>query len=233
MIQFNQDAFIKPIIHASKYPWAPVSGFFIGKKSSSSDQDGDSSASASTSASKSKGKSASSSGSDTIVVVDAIPVFHNAIVSPVLEVAAMMVSEYAAANELVVVGYYTANQRSDDVSLNPVVKKVVQRIIQTFSDGFVAVINNEKIASDKSFPYNIHQGANLDIVISSYEESDQSSQNGSQKTKAIKAEFSPSLKEIQSNLSKVLKRGDFEKTFHDFEESLTDVSLDWRNLQLL
>lgn len=231
MIQFNQDAFIKPIIHASKYPWAPVSGFFIGKKSSQSDQDVDSSSSSAASASGSKGKSTSSSGSDVIVVVDAIPIFHNAIVSPVLEVAAMIVSEYAAANGLVVVGYYSANQKSDDISINPVVKKVAQRIIQSFPDGFVAVINNEKIASDKSFPYNIHQGTDLSISIHSYEEGDQSSQ--SQKSKPAKAEFSPSLKEIQSNLSKVLKRGDYESTFHDFEESLTDVSLDWRNLKLL
>lgn len=217
-IEFNDNAFIKPIIHASKFPWAPVSGFFIGKKGIAmkkvvSDED-DANVD-----DKGKGKKVfdkDNDNDDVISVVDAIPIFHNSIVLPVLEIAAMIMSEYAADSGLVIVGYYSANQRCDDTSPNIVAKKVTQKIISLFPDGFLAVINNEKIANEKSFPFSVYQGQQLESLVSNPDEAEIQSSTTSVTSKKGKSSsnqiiLSKPLLEIQSQLTKILQKGDYEK----------------------
>ena len=76
----SRDAGLKPVLHAAKHPASPVLGVLLGKDN------------------ESKGMQVSSSGdSSRVTVCDAVPLFHNIPLAPMLEMAMMQVTDARAA----------------------------------------------------------------------------------------------------------------------------------------
>lgn len=109
------EAYAKVAFHACKYLTHPLTGLLLGYVSDKSVQ-----------------------------IVDAIPLFHSAIVSPTMELALLQVDDYASKRELKLIGVYTATsftvKASTEPSVNVAVSKVATKLKQFFNDAFVFVV---------------------------------------------------------------------------------------------
>jgi hypothetical protein len=245
---FSAAAFSKPILHAAKFPWAQVSGFFIGRVKVRASSSGDDEAGASSSSTTTVAGEASGA---IVEVVDAIPLFHNPILTPILDVAAMIVTEYGLSlsdsgkeKRLSIVGFYCGNSRSNDISPNVVARKAALNIVmhqqqqQQPQVGFLAVIDNELIANPKAIPFIIYSGKQMDTPVfgtgSSSSSHSGNEGRGKKSSPAASLALAVHLEDpsCQERLTQQLKDRVHELSLVDFEESLHDVSCDWRNLIL-
>ncbi|KIJ37577.1 hypothetical protein M422DRAFT_69277 [Sphaerobolus stellatus SS14] len=125
----SHPAYAKILLHAAKYPHAPVNGVLIGKKSN---------------------------GSNSIVIEDAVPLLHMwTSLSPMMEIGLDLAGTHAEALGLQLLGYYQATERLDDTALAPVGERVVSKIKEKFSDAIALVVDGEKIGSGEAalIPY--------------------------------------------------------------------------------
>ena len=102
-VTFSTTAYSKIILHTAKYPWAAVNGLLLG-----------------------------SIDAHAIDVTDAVPLFHTAVLAPMLEVAMMLVDEYCQSEQspagLSIVGYYHANARNNDGEIPSLARIVSEKI---------------------------------------------------------------------------------------------------------
>ncbi|RUP21998.1 hypothetical protein BC936DRAFT_139131 [Jimgerdemannia flammicorona] len=120
-------AYALPILHAAKYPFAEVSGVLLAKKLASNDE-------------------------PTIMIVDAVPLFHQWIaLTPMLEVALSLIELYAAENNLQIIGYYHANEALTDHTLTSTATRIADKLRQNSTPHAVAwVIDNEKLEQEQN-----------------------------------------------------------------------------------
>ncbi|KAF9103716.1 hypothetical protein BGX27_010409 [Mortierella sp. AM989] len=129
-MKFAHKSYLKPLLHAAKYPTAAVNGVFL-----------------------------ASDSSDAVVDAVPLFHFWN-MLTPMLEVAITQVDLHCKANGLRIIGYYEANERLDDGALSLVGQKIASQILQVAPDAFAVVINNENISSEEVafLPYQFKEG---------------------------------------------------------------------------
>ncbi|KAI7866766.1 hypothetical protein BDF14DRAFT_1809742 [Spinellus fusiger] len=110
-------AYAVPLLHAAKYPAATVCGVLLGKTDGSK-----------------------------VHVVSALPFFHHwTALTPMLEVALQQAEAYAAHQGLVIVGWYQANKRADDMTLHENAVRVCQTIQNNTQHAIAFVIDNRQL----------------------------------------------------------------------------------------
>lgn len=155
----SPEAYTKALLHCYKYPTQPVLGMLVGKRL------GDGAATA-VSAGGSDGSShatgerqavdagaVSSGGGYSCYVMDAVPLFHAQALctpSPAQEVAYIHVQSTAKAAGQTLLGIYVANDRLDDRSITPAVRRVVEKLqsrLPSPAKLLVWFIHNDRLTS--------------------------------------------------------------------------------------
>ncbi|XP_030385884.1 ER membrane protein complex subunit 8/9 homolog isoform X2 [Scaptodrosophila lebanonensis] len=184
--KISERAYTKLIFHAAKYPHLAVNGVLLGEKSP-------------------KGS--------TVVIVDAIPLFHQCLhVTPMAEIALMQIDAYAEQSGLIVSGYYAAaeNFYDNQIERAPAVK-IADKIQENNKDACFALIDNRLMSLD-------HERAALLVYNCSGEPGRWSKANYtlSQSTQTLEA------------VSSLLKRGAMRDVI-DFDNHLDNPENDWTN----
>ncbi|KAF9413427.1 hypothetical protein BGZ94_000728 [Podila epigama] len=123
-------AYLKPLLHAAKYPTTAVNGVFL-----------------------------SDNNASVVVDAVPFFHFWNTL-TPMLEVAVAQVEHYATANNLKIIGYYEASEKDVQVNLSTVGQKIASKILETNSDAFAVVIKNADISNGQVafLPYQFKEG---------------------------------------------------------------------------
>ncbi|XP_011038845.1 PREDICTED: ER membrane protein complex subunit 8/9 homolog [Populus euphratica] len=115
--EISQNAYIKLVLHSLKHKTSAVNGVFVG-----------------------------SSCDDVVQIIDSVPLFHNHLgLLPPLEISLIMIEEYYSARGLGIVGYFHANERSDDVELGNVAKNIGDHIYRYFPQAAILLLDNKKL----------------------------------------------------------------------------------------
>ncbi|KAF9666555.1 hypothetical protein SADUNF_Sadunf16G0241100 [Salix dunnii] len=115
--EISQNAYIKLVLHSLKHKTSAVNGVFLG-----------------------------SSCDDVVQIIDSVPLFHNHLgLLPPLEISLIMIEEYYVARGLGIVGYFHANERSDDVELGNVAKNIGDHIYRYFPQAAILLLDNKKL----------------------------------------------------------------------------------------
>uniref|UniRef100_A0A0G4HNS3 MPN domain-containing protein n=1 Tax=Chromera velia CCMP2878 TaxID=1169474 RepID=A0A0G4HNS3_9ALVE len=128
---FDDDAYVKMILHSLKYAKEDVNGILIGTRTD---------------------------GSGDIVFKDAIPLFHTYILDPMMKLAFSMVDEYAASLDppQQIVGYYHVEaEGSNHVGQNETAKATSVKIAANLSGKVPAAfftVDSEKLAESDDDP---------------------------------------------------------------------------------
>ncbi|GAA5816381.1 hypothetical protein MFLAVUS_009909 [Mucor flavus] len=187
--QVDVHAYAVPLLHAAKYPSYAVCGVLLGTNTT-----------------------------DGLQVKTAVPFFHHwTTLTPMLEVALKQTELYAKKNNLVIVGCYYSNARTEDNVLPDRAIKLAETIKKNNGDkAIIFLVNNKqfsKLEQDES-------------AITPYLNTDN-------QWKKVKEPFnSEEISLIEKDTySKV--RGLFSSSaynrVHDFDEHVENVSLDWLN----
>ncbi|GJJ76735.1 ER membrane protein complex subunit 8/9 [Entomortierella parvispora] len=123
-------AYLKPLLHAAKYPTVAVNGVLLAEQ-----------------------------GSNKVVDAVPFFHFWNSL-TPMLEVAMTQVDLYSKANGLRIIGYYEANERVDNEALSLVGQKIADQILKVEPEAFALVVKNENISSEEIayIPYQYKEG---------------------------------------------------------------------------
>ncbi|KAI8818199.1 uncharacterized protein EV422DRAFT_539034 [Fimicolochytrium jonesii] len=137
-------AYLKLVLHATKYAVSGVTGVLIGTKAAD----------------------------DNIEVTDAIPLFHSHPLAPTLEVALQQIQIHCNQLSLAVVGFYCANQLESDKEVSPVVAKIATKIDDNLGGGALLLVwDSAKFRSEKSFavtPRTLTSGGSWTLLQSNY-----------------------------------------------------------------
>eukprot|EP01118_Nematostelium_gracile_P002225 TRINITY_DN1245_c0_g1_i1.p1 TRINITY_DN1245_c0_g1~~TRINITY_DN1245_c0_g1_i1.p1 ORF type:complete len:188 (-),score=43.48 TRINITY_DN1245_c0_g1_i1:73-636(-) len=119
MASVSSQAYCKILLHAHKYPSQPIFGLLLGKESNSSVQ-----------------------------IEDAVPLFHDKVVGPMLEVGLMQVDLMAERMNLKIVGLYTANEHLFNNLLSPLMLEIGDKIKTYFPSTCILLVDNLKISKE-------------------------------------------------------------------------------------
>ncbi|KZV84929.1 UPF0172-domain-containing protein [Exidia glandulosa HHB12029] len=115
----SHQAYIKIVFHAAQHPHKPVNGVLLGRSTGSS-----------------------------VDVVDTIPLLHHwTSLSPSMEIGLDLAYGHAESEQLTVVGYYQATERTDDNALAPVGERVASKIKERFAQAIALVIDGQTLGS--------------------------------------------------------------------------------------
>ncbi|KAK9813344.1 hypothetical protein WJX73_001519 [Symbiochloris irregularis] len=120
----QENAALKILLHAAKYPSAAVNGVLLGTVAQSE------------------------SDLSAVTIVDAVPLFHTFLsLSPMLETALVQVASYAKQQGfgLQVVGYYHANASLLDKDLSPTARKIADKVHQRQPASCTILVDNTKL----------------------------------------------------------------------------------------
>mmetsp|Transcript_41100 Transcript_41100/g.131491 ORF Transcript_41100/g.131491 Transcript_41100/m.131491 type:complete len:211 (+) Transcript_41100:1177-1809(+) len=204
--QLSQAAYCKAVLHALKYPSQAVNGVLIGSGGSGQ---------------------TSPRGDKAVEVVDAVPLFHTRLsLAPMLEVALTQIDSYFAKKGLCIVGYYHGNERADDKDLGLTAKRIGDKIVGTFPDACVLLLDNHKMASALS------NGAGLPLTLYTKE----GGVNPGWKL-AGENPLNPSELKLKEGTPGGALVGLVEEgrqgNLSDFDDHLEDITRDWLNPSLL
>ena len=189
MCTVGTPAYLKVMMHAAKHPHCAVNGLLLG-----------------------------SGGGATVRVVDAVPLFHQHTLGPMLEAATLIVEKYCEEEattghygaKVQIVGYYHANERVDDTERKPLVRQIHAKVNDNFPGAVLLMVNNAALASGTSVALDaFHKGGGGDEDLSA----------------CSVALEDPGCMEL---LTSSLVDG-AEAQVVDFDEHFFDVSNDWRN----
>eukprot|EP00471_Norrisiella_sphaerica_P003441 CAMPEP_0184481132 /NCGR_PEP_ID=MMETSP0113_2-20130426/2674_1 /TAXON_ID=91329 /ORGANISM="Norrisiella sphaerica, Strain BC52" /LENGTH=188 /DNA_ID=CAMNT_0026860061 /DNA_START=20 /DNA_END=586 /DNA_ORIENTATION=- len=166
-------AYLKITAHAVKYALRPVCGVLLGREES-----GD------------------------VVVEDAIPLFHNYPLGPMLELALMQVDEFSKEAKTEIVGCYWANELADDMSVHRIAKRIGTQIVKFFKNAGILVVNNETL------------GKAVEGTISAF-------------TPTNEGKCVVSISDSESLEKRISGKQLAEIPIVDFDEHLANVKLDW------
>jgi hypothetical protein len=110
MTTVSQQAYVKAVLHACKFPYYAVNGVLIGYEA------------------------------ENVEIVDAIPLFHGHLsLIPLLEAALMQIDSSLdiknknSNQQLQIVGYYFANEHEEDLTISSLHTSIVNKIAKNFS----------------------------------------------------------------------------------------------------
>ncbi|KAF8968884.1 hypothetical protein BGZ46_010774 [Entomortierella lignicola] len=129
-MKFAHKSYLKPLLHAAKYPTTAVNGVFL-----------------------------AGNAQETVVDAVPLFHFWNTL-TPMLEVAITQIDLHCKANGLRIIGYYEANEGFKNATLSIIGQKIASQILQAAPDAFAVVINNENISSEEVafVPYQFKEG---------------------------------------------------------------------------
>lgn len=191
--EVSQNAYIKLVLHSLKHPTSAVNGVLIGRISSSN---------------------------DTVEITDAVPLFHSQIpLLPQLEISLILIEEYFSTKGLNIVGYFHANERSDDFELGGVAKNIGDHICRYFPQAAILLLDNKKLEALKKSK---SSSAIMQLYV----------RDASKNWKLVQSDANNrfSLKEPSANVI-LLDYISSEKwnDIVDFDDHLDDISKDWLN----
>ncbi|XP_076177734.1 ER membrane protein complex subunit 8/9 [Ptiloglossa arizonensis] len=189
-ISFSSRAYCKIILHAAKYPHCAINGLLLAKQKNKSD-----------------------SKSVELRIVDAIPLFHICLhVSPIAEIALIMVDQFAMRKDLIIAGYYLANENISDLSTDKPAHRIADKIAENHGNALLVVVDNKEIPFDMSSnPLRVSQFI-----------------DGKWKLKDITDVICDRRVTHTDALYSLLKAGQY-RNLVDFDNHLDDISLDWQN----
>ena len=189
MATVGTPAYLKMMLHAAKHPHCAVNGLLLG------------------------------SGDGAVVkVLDAVPLFHQHTLGPMLEAATLIVEQYCEesttsahyGSKVNIVGYYHANEREGDCERKPLAKQIHAKVNENFPGAVLLMVNNGQLASGTSMALEAYsKGA-----------------NGSEELGSCSVALADSG--VMELLTTSLVDG-AEAQVVDFDEHFFDVSNDWRN----
>eukprot|EP01018_Ginkgo_biloba_P012289 Gb_00682 [translate_table: standard] len=201
--EISQTAYVKIVLHAIKHKTSAVNGVLVGRL---------------------KGSLSTEEHIDGLEIIDAIPLSHGHLgLLPTLEIAIIQVEEYFASqgDGLSVVGYYHANERYDDLELNPLAKKIGDHITRYCPQAALLLVDNKLLEA-------LPKGGSKKPVVQLYtrDASKGWRQAGSNGNLAGQL----ALKEPAANtvLWDYITEGRDQRVV-DFDEHLDDISKDWLN----
>uniref|UniRef100_A0A2P2KDD0 MPN domain-containing protein n=3 Tax=Rhizophora mucronata TaxID=61149 RepID=A0A2P2KDD0_RHIMU len=194
--ELSQNAYIKLVLHSLKHRTSSVNGVLIGR--------------------------ASSQNGDAVEITDTVPLFHNQLgLLPPLEISLIMIEEYYAAQGLVIVGYFHANERFDDTGLGNLAKNIGDHIYRYFPQAAILLLDNKKLES-------LPKGKDRSPVMQLY------TRDASKNWKLAGSDGGSSLimKEPAAN-TVLLDYISSEKwqDVVDFDDHLDDITKDWLNVE--
>ncbi|UJR23200.1 hypothetical protein I4U23_026219 [Adineta vaga] len=126
MSEINTLAFTKMFLHLAKYPELAVNGILLSERTSSTNDDVDS--------------------SSYLHFVDCIPLFHGILsLSPMLEVALSQIDAYCSTRNLMIAGYYHANENYSDPNPNFTALKIMEKIKDNNPNAVLFMIDNSLV----------------------------------------------------------------------------------------
>ncbi|KAM7539150.1 hypothetical protein Aperf_G00000055173 [Anoplocephala perfoliata] len=118
-VHLDSLAFVKIILHASKYPHLAVNGVLLGELDQSK-----------------------------FIIHDCVPLFHGCLtLSPMLEVALSQIENYCAMANLKICGYYQANELANCNEINQIASRIGDKIAENTGFGNILILNNDRIRS--------------------------------------------------------------------------------------
>ncbi|KAK2378162.1 ER membrane protein complex subunit 8/9 protein-like [Trifolium repens] len=189
--EVTQNAYIKLVLHSLKHPTSAVNGVLIGRISN-----------------------------DTVEITGAVPLFHSQIpLLPQLEISLILIEEYFSAKGLNIVGYFHANERSDEFELGGVAKNIGDHISRYFPQAAILLLDNKKLEALKKSKGG---GAVVQLYV----------RDASKNWKLVPSDVNNrfSLKEPSANLILLdYISSEKYKDIVDFDDHLDDISKDWLN----
>ncbi|XP_040571953.1 ER membrane protein complex subunit 8 [Lepeophtheirus salmonis] len=122
-LEFSSRAFAKIICHAAKYPSCAINGLLLSSRV----------------------------GSDPLVVVDAVPLFHDAIgLTPMLEVAlAQIESRFGSDKDCIILGVYHANELFSNVQVDVFNQRIADKVSEHCPHpGLLVTVDNTRLSCD-------------------------------------------------------------------------------------
>ncbi|XP_057523657.1 ER membrane protein complex subunit 8/9 homolog [Amaranthus tricolor] len=190
--EIGQNAYIKIVLHALKHKSSAVNGVLVGRYDA---------------------------GKGIVQISDAVPLFHsNTGLLPSLEIALMQIEEHFASQEVSLVGYFHANERSDDYDLSNVAKNIGDHLCRYFPQAGILLLDNRKLEA-------LPKVKDRSPVMQLY------SRDGSK----WKVEENSHLVMKEPSANMILL--DYVSTqkwegIIDFDDHLDDISKDWLNAEL-
>merc|ERR1711976_80603 len=181
-------AYCKMLLHAAKYPHCAVNGLLLAERPKAKE-------------------------SKSIRFVDAVPLFHLSLsLAPMMEVALIQVEEFCKSHNLIIGGYYHANELHDESSPKIIANRIATKIHEnsaSIMDACLFMIDNSKMSVE--CPKEAYQ-------IYKY--------NG---TDWKPKEFKDTLEEGALEAASSLLHSKSHTDLVDFDNHLDDITLDWSN----
>ncbi|XP_041092860.1 ER membrane protein complex subunit 9 [Polyodon spathula] len=125
-VEFSALAFVKLLLHASRFPHCAVNGVLLSECS-----EGD----------------AAAPGGGCVCVSDCVPLFHSRLsLSAMTEVALQQIDIWCSRKQQRIVGYYHANASLTDNSPSTVALKIGDKIAEQFSNAVLVMVENSKVS---------------------------------------------------------------------------------------
>ncbi|KAF4520816.1 hypothetical protein B566_EDAN007111 [Ephemera danica] len=117
-VKFSAQAYCKMILHAAKYPHAPVNGVLL--------------------ATDKKGGG--------VTIVDCVPLFHLSLnLAPMTEIALTQIEHIATSQHQVIAGYYQAFENMRDMGNDRPVHRLAEKIAENYSNACLVTIDNRHV----------------------------------------------------------------------------------------
>ncbi|EGG22220.1 UPF0172 protein [Cavenderia fasciculata] len=149
----------------------------------------------------------------SIIVNDIIPLFHNGTLLPMFEVAMIQIEEYCKVNQIDMVGYYHITDNLSEKEVDPMAKKILEKLsneLHTFC--FITIVELD----------NDNQSGLISLS---------SNGNSLAKQQDVKVVGQPSFDTLKQTLKQILTEHK-ETKLNDFEDYLSNPTLDWLNKPL-
>lgn len=191
----SERAYVKVILHAAKYPHKQVNGVLIGKDA----------------------------GSGAVQIVDSIPLLHHwTSLSPSMEIGLDLARNYAQSEDLDIVGYYQATERSnvDDNALAPVGERVAEIIKASFPHAVAIIVDGSKIVAGEPalIPYLTSGSSTLWRPAVRKEDVQPFTET---------SHFKLALQSSPTRALELIQGPKLYEKLGDFDDHLEDVSIDW------
>ncbi|KAJ1646753.1 hypothetical protein J3B02_001621 [Coemansia erecta] len=192
----SSQAYAKAILHCAKYPWAAVQGLLLGEKK--------------------EGK---------FRLTDAVPLSHNwTQLTPMFDVAFQQVQIYAKSKNLVVAGFYVANEDPESVQLSASSSLLAQTIVSINPEAIAFAINAKNFKTSQSSQPAL---VAFSFVDSQWKEQTAAFSGSAGKGSAKNAAIFTLENNQALTTARILVEERAEVGIFDFDEHLENVSLDW------
>lgn len=191
-VEFATRAYTKMIMHAAKYPHCAVNGLLLAKASNVK------------------------TNPNHLIFTDCIPLFHQTQgLTPMLEVAFTQIETRCQAAGLVIAGFYHANERLRDVSVDVFSQRIADKIADHSVNACLVTIDNKR----------------LGMVMESHALIVQQHVDGKwrhkDKTQLVLEHDSDTL-----DCASALVQKKIQKDLVDFDNHLDDLTLDYLNVEV-